>query len=294
MEDWHLLYQRLPQSLCMALDALDDADQENLEEIRIYRDSRAELVIRGAARELPLNTDMRELLACLSAQALYSCERQMAQGFIPLPGGHRAGLCGRMVQETGGVWRMADISSVCIRIARYIRNASLPIRPYLLDAQGRARRVLILGAPGSGKTTILRDAALWLSQMGLHVAVADEREELFEGESGRLNVLLGIDKARAFPMLIRAVAPQVMISDEIGCDADVQAVLDCVRCGVGLLLSAHAGSMEEAACRPAIRNLMEERAFDWYIQLGRRAGVMGVYDCAGHRWEENGKWSAGT
>lgn len=233
-----------------------------------------------------MQADMQELLACLSAHALYSCEHQMAEGFIPLPGGHRAGICGRMVRQTDGAWRMTEISSVCIRIARHIGDASLPIRPYLLDEAGRAQRVLILGAPGSGKTTVLRDAALWLSRKGLHVAVADEREELFAGQTSRLNVLSGMDKAHAFPLLLRAMAPQVMVSDEIGRAEDVQAVLDCVRCGVGLLLSAHAGSMEEAACRPVIRDLMAERAFDWYISLGRRARVTGVYDCAGRRLEE--------
>ena len=288
MDAWKQLLSRLPEALGAAVGALGREDRLNLEEIRVYRDAKPALVIAGKNCELPLHVDMGELLACLSAQALYSCERQMAEGYIPLPGGHRAGVCGTMIRETDGVWRMTDVSSVCIRIGRRIRDASLQLRPFLLDWLGCAQRVLILGAPGSGKTTILRDAARWLSEKGLHVAVADERGELFAGSHGRLNVLCGMDKAGAFSMLLRSMAPQVIISDEIGSAGDTEAVLDSVRCGVGLLLSAHAGSMEAAARRPAIRQMMREEAFDWYVLLGRRAGVIAVNDRKGKRWEEDG------
>lgn len=286
MDAWEHLLERLPQALCAALRALSGEDRQNLEEIRLYAGAPPELVIAGSIREIHARVDLHDLLGCLSAHALYSCERQMAEGYVPLPGGHRAGVCGRMTEEPDGTWRMTDVTSVCIRIARRVRDASLPVRPFLLDRAGRAQRVLILGAPGSGKTTLLRDAALWLSGMGLHVAVADERGELFEGSSGRLDVLSGMDKKRAFSMLLRAMAPQVIVSDEIGSDKDVHAVLDAVRCGAGLLLSAHAAGMEEAARRPAIRRMMREAAFDWYVLLGRRAQVTGVYDRTGRRWEE--------
>lgn len=288
MEVWRQLIQRLPEALGAAIGALSREERMNLEEIRVYRESKPEFVISGQRRPIPVCVDMSELLACLSAHSLYSCERQMAEGFIALPDGHRAGICGRMVREMDGTWRMTDISSVCIRIGRHIPGASLPVRPFLLSGAGDAQRVLILGEPGSGKTTVLRDAALFLSEKGLHVAVADERCELFGHSIGRLSVLSGMDKAGAFTMLLRSMAPQVIVSDEIGHHDDVQAVLDCVRCGVGLVLSAHAKCMEEAACRPAIRQMINARAFDWYVLLDRRSGVAGVYDRMGRRWEENG------
>lgn len=289
MREMECLCQRLPPALEDAVYALERQQIQHLEEIRIYAGGRTEFVIGGRVCEGPVRVFMEELLACLSAHALYSCERQMAQGYIPLPGGHRAGVCGRMTRIEDGTWRMTNVTSVCIRFGRCIRDASLPIRPFLLDEAGHAQRVLVLGAPGSGKTTLLRDAALWLAQEGLHVAVSDEREELFgcgeDDEYGRLNVLSGMDKASAFSMLLRVMAPQVIISDELGRAEDAYAVLDCVRCGVGLLVSAHAGSMEEALGRPVIRRLFDEKAFDWYVQLSRRSGVAGIYDSRACRWE---------
>ncbi|MBR5302629.1 MAG: hypothetical protein IKU38_07320 [Clostridia bacterium] len=290
MDTWDLLYRRLPKPIGQALCALSDAEAQKLEEIRFYADAPPELVIDGMIRPLCVRVEMQQLLAALSAQALYSCEGQMARGFIPLPGGHRAGVCGRMCIHDDGTVSLTEVSAVCIRVGRWISDVSLPVRPFLLNEKGVAQRVLVLGAPGSGKTTLLRDAALWLAGHGQHVAVADERGELFSGHmpKRRLNVLSGLDKARAFSMLLRAMAPQVIVSDELGADEDTAAVLDVVRCGVGLLVSAHAADMQEASRRPAIRRLMAQEAFDWYILLGRHAQVRGVYDHAGNRWEENG------
>lgn len=282
------LCQRLPRALADALCSLDRAEAEKLEEIRIYAGENPELVLAGRRCWIPVSVAMDELLAALSAQALYSCERQMAEGYIPLPGGHRAGVCGRIIRESDGTRRMTDVCAVCIRVARRIEGVSLPVRRFLLDEHGGAQRVLVLGAPGSGKTTMLRDAALWLCEQGRCVAVADEREELFAGSKthGRLSVLSGVSKAEAFSMLLRSMAPQVIIGDELGGDEDVQAVRDMVRCGVGLIVSAHARSMEEAAHRPAIRRMLFEEVFDWYILLGRRSSVRAIYDRKGNRWEE--------
>ena len=287
MDEIDLLCPRLPEAVTRILGAMDSGERQDLEEIRFYAGARAELVISGRVHQLSVQADMQELLALLSAQALYSCERQMAEGYIPLPGGHRAGVCGRMVCQSDGIWRMTEVSAVCIRVARLIEGASRPVRPFLLDETGRCRRLLVLGAPCCGKTTLLRDAALWLAAKGLHVACADEREELFplDGMRGRVSVLSGTDKTRAFSMLLRAMAPQAIVSDEIGNDQDVQAVADVVRCGVGLLVSAHAGSMEEAACRPAIRRMMDIKAFDGYVLLGRRGRICGIFDRNGHEWE---------
>ena len=281
---------RLPAKIGEALHNLSRQERQELEEIRIYAQANAELVFAEAAREIPVRVSMDELLAALSGHALYRCEREMAMGYIPLPGGHRAGICGRMVHQSDGTWQMAHVSSVCIRIGRHVQGASKLIHRCLMDAQGNAQRVLVLGAPGSGKTTVLRDAALWLSQNGMHVAVADEREELFGCESyraeKRLDVLGGMDKAHALPMLIRSMAPQMVITDEIGRDEDTRVVLDALRCGVGLLASAHARSMEEAAKRPVIQALIAQHAFDWYVLLGRRGHVLCVYRDMGKEWEE--------
>ncbi len=279
------LCTRLPPPLAAALAALSAKEAAGLEEIRIYAGRAAELTIDGGCRVTDVCVDaaqMDSLLAALCGYALYSCERQMADGYIPLEGGHRAGVCGTMTKEEGA-WRMSAVSSVCIRISRAVPGSSRAVRPYLLDADGLPRRVLLLGPPGCGKTTVLRDASLWLAEeRDVHVAVADEREELFGAQPDlRLHVVSGADKARAISMLLRSAAPQVIVTDEIGRPEDADALLDCARCGVGVLASAHAGSMEDAMARPVLRRLMQERAFDCCLLLGRHGCVLEAYDQAG-------------
>ena len=269
---------------------LDDGQRQALEEIRLRTDLPMEMVIGGRSVMtdfVPEKADMEELLASVSGYALYSCEMQMAQGYIAMEDGHRVGVCGRMARrEEGQPFHMADVTSVCIRIARFVAGAGRRIYPHLLDEHGCPASVLLLGSPGCGKTTVLRDCALYLSdRLGLHVAVADERGELscLRTAGKRIDVLSGADKAFALSAMIRTMAPQVLITDEIGREEDVSAILDAVRCGAGLIASAHADAFEDILVRPALRRMFEAWTFERYVLLGRRGAVQGVWNARGEQ-----------
>lgn len=289
----HELCRRLTCPVAGILLALSGEDASRLEEVRIRRMCRTELMLHGERRHeayMPDDAGMRDLIAALSGYSLYAYEREMAQGYLTLPGGHRAGICGRITMDEAGGAHMADVTSVLIRIARRIDGASRPIRRFLLGEGGRPLRVLLVGAPGCGKTTALRDAAIWLArERGLQVAAADEREELFPSgaEDGvAVDVLHGVGKAQAMRRLIRTMAPQVLVTDEIATAEDVQAIEEAARCGVGILASAHASSIREAADRPALGVLLRGGALDCCILLGRHGACMDVW-----QREREGKWN---
>ena len=84
-------------------------------------------------------------------------------------------------------------------------------------------------------------------------------------------------------MMIRAMAPNVLAVDELGHQDDVAAVSEALRSGVGILSTAHAGSLQEALRRPSLKALLEEGVFERAVLLSRRKGpgtVEGVYDLA--------------
>ena len=127
------------------------------------------------------------------------------------------------------------------------------------------------------------DAAKKLAAMGIRVAVCDEREELFptgEAEQG-IDVMRGVDKAAAVEMLLRAMAPQAILCDEIGNERDAQALESAARCGVGLLASAHAGTWTDVLRRPILKRLYDGATFERYLLLGRHGRLAAAYDAEG-------------
>lgn len=272
------------------LDNLPEAQWQSITELRLRVGKPAELVAgerRSDADFAPSQADMDELIASLSGYARYAVEGEMARGYIPVAGGHRAGVCGKLILENGRPARMSGVTSICLRMTRMIPQASAPFRRHLLDAAGNVRRVLIFGPPGCGKTTVLRDASLWLSdECGRHVAVCDERGELFsqplgKDEGKRIDVLRCERRENALMTLLRSMSPDVLVADEIGTEEDARAIAEMARCGVGLLATAHGGSFAELIKRPTLRALLQDGAFDrivWLRPLGR---VAAVYDSGG-------------
>lgn len=277
--------RRLPKEAAEAVRALDDTLARQVSELRIRVNCRALAAAGEGCVELPYAPDaegMEALVAALSGYSLYACEQEMASGYIALPGGHRVGVCGRLGGE-GGCLRMGAVTSVCIRIARHIPGASLPIRGCLTDETGRPRSVLILGPPGCGKTTMLRDAALYLAQeCMLQVAAADERGELFAGlmqQSPPVDVMTGADKAGMISALLRSMSPQVIVCDEIGGEADAAAIEDAARCGAALLASAHADGIDAMTARPSLLRLHRAGVFAATVCMDK--GGIRIYERAG-------------
>ena len=121
--------------------------------------------------------------------------------------------------------------------------------------QGQA--LSIIGSSGSGKTTLLRDLVRLMSRgeqvPPQRIALIDERDEIAVMYRGlpqmdvgpRTDILNGCPKAAAIPMVLRAMNPQVIALDELTVQEDLQAIAQAAGCGVGLLATIHAGSVEE-------------------------------------------------
>lgn len=218
---------------------------------------------------------LKTILAALMDHSLYAREAELKEGYFTMDDGCRVGVCGRLLCDGDRPTAMTDIGALCVRVCREIRGACDGFYGALFDGDS-LRSALIVSGPGLGKTTALRDAARRLSEDGYNVCIADERRELAACAMGvptldvgpRTDVMDGCLKHIAVMRLLRAASPQVIVTDEIGDRRDAEALQEAARCGVRILASAHAGSIEQLAAR---RNVCLD-VFDLAVLLGDMPG----------------------
>ena len=218
--------------------------------------------------------EIESIMQKICQGASYRFEAQIEQGFIPLPKGHRAGVCGSYVLNEAGQVRINCISSINLRVCRDIKCGGKKLLPKLF-CDGKFCSTLIVSEPCGGKTTLLTDLVRVLSEEGYRCAVIDERGEIaasFRGapqkELGVLcDILDGYPKAYGMMIALRTLAPQVLVCDEIGSDAEVEKMLEAMNAGVPFLATAHARDEEELFNRPQIRRLKEAGALSKVVLL---------------------------
>lgn len=136
------------------------------------------------------------------------------------------------------------------------------------------RNTLIISPPKCGKTTMLRDLARNLSNAGFRIGICDERSEIagcYDGKISydlgpRTDVLDGCPKADGILMLIRAMSPDVVMTDEIGKPEDAAAIRSALSAGVKIITTIHGSSFEDAA-KSAVGSLITDHVFETLIFL---------------------------
>jgi len=223
---------------------------------------------------------------------MYALERQLSELFITIEGGIRIGITGTASVENGRIRIVKDCMSFNIRIPRALTGCAKGIIGFITGFQ-YVFTTFIISPPGAGKTTLLRDIARMISNgegvKARNVAIVDERSEIAACIGGvpqfdvgiRTDVLDNCPKAEGIRKLIRVMAPDVLVTDELGGAGDSEAILDAVNSGVAVIASAHASSMAEVQKRPELRELYENRVFERFVILSKRLGpgtVEAIYD----------------
>ena len=134
------------------------------------------------------------------------------------------------------------------------------------DLVQSGKSVLLLGRPGIGKTTMLREAARVLSgDMKKRVVIVDTSNEIAGdgdiphpaiGRSRRMQVITP-DMQHA--VMIEAVEnhmPEVIIIDEIGTELEAQAARTIAERGVQLIGTAHGNTLENLMLNPTLSDLV--------------------------------------
>ena len=261
---------------------------DRIEEIRIRRGRRCSLVVSGENVMLDTvmsQSDIQSVLEGICQGSLYAFSDTINQGYIALPEGVRVGVCGRAGCEGEHVIGVYEISSLSVRIPHKSRPVGDEICR-LLHSFDRVSGVLIYSPPGVGKTTLLRGVASKLAsgrwhsgefsserdKLPLRTVVIDTRGELgfdSEGEELCLDVLSGYPRRRGIDIATRCLNAEVIICDEIGDYEEAMSLVASHNCGVPLVASAHAGSVNQLLSRTGLRLLHEAKIFGAYVGIER-------------------------
>jgi nucleoside-triphosphatase THEP1 len=132
------------------------------------------------------------------------------------------------------------------------------------DIVQSGKSVLLLGAPGVGKTTMLREAARILAEKKRVVIVDTSNEIGGDGDVahpavGRARRMQVAQPSLQHEVMIEAVEnhnPQVIVIDEIGRQLEAEAARTIAERGVQLIGTAHGNSLENILLNPTLADLV--------------------------------------
>ncbi len=292
----------LPRELADVLGRVETRDLDQLEEIRLRADKplmlqnyRNEWFVRadGSLADTPekavivTQRDISGTLEIMSENSIYAFQEEIRNGYLTLKGGHRIGIAGRVVYDGSSIKNIKDISGLNIRLSRQVLGCAGKILKFLIKGRSEIYNTLLISPPQCGKTTLLRDIARSLGNgipgmdfKGVKVGIVDERSEIAACFKGlpqnnvgiRTDVMDGCLKSIGMTMMIRSMSPDVIITDEIGCEGDRDAVLGVLNAGVKIITSAHGYNISELKSRREVLKLLEDKVFERYIVLGNSRG----------------------
>jgi len=158
--------------------------------------------------------------------------------------------------------RKGKIVGLTCRIGRAVLGSIALIR----DIVEQGQSILILGRPGVGKTTLLRETARVLAdEANKRVVVVDTSNEIAgDGDIphpgiGRARRMQVARTAEQHAVMIEAVEnhmPQVIVIDEIGTELEAAAARTIAERGVQLIATAHGNSLSNLLVNPTLSDLV--------------------------------------
>src|SRR6266478_5646691 len=136
----------------------------------------------------------------------------------------------------------------------------------LRDVIQQGKSLLLLGRPGVGKTTLLREAARLLADdLGKRVIVVDTSNEIAGdgdiphpgiGRARRMQVPSPMEQHAVMIEAVENHMPEVVVIDEIGTEAEALAARTIAERGVQLIATAHGTTLDNLIANPTLADLV--------------------------------------
>ncbi|PZC49256.1 MAG: Stage III sporulation protein SpoIIIAA [Chloroflexi bacterium] len=246
-DDLDLLVAVLPETFRNAL-ALQPDDGLLLE---IVLDLGRPATARYADREVVLGAGE------VRAEDLQAVVRELGE----FGGDNRAGIARTLHRISCIRNRRQDIVGLTMRVGRAVYGTVQVIEDLVHSGQS----ILLLGRPGVGKTTMLREIARVLSETGKRVIIVDTSNEIAGdgdiphpgiGKARRMQVPTPAEQHAVMVEAVENHMPEVIIIDEIGTELEAQAARTIAERGVQLVATAHGNTLANLMMNPTLADLV--------------------------------------
>lgn len=263
-------------------------NERNLYEIRIRADKPIIANIKDSFvtvlyknQPIILNrSDIRKIVMNVCKNSVYAYNDTLTKGYVT-SGGIRIGIGGNIVREQGKIITINDFSSLCIRIPHEVKGCANEVFDVIYNSlTGTVGSVLIVSPPGTGKTTVLRDLTRIVSiSTKKNILVIDEKDELYNTDfdlGDTTDVIRGSDKRFGFYTAIRNLCPDIVVTDELTDQSDVDGVVFAAKSGVNVFATAHGGSFCDAESKSYLKKAFFEKCFDYAVFLERTSDRLSI------------------